>query len=82
MTFTSRFTKMTLGEECKYGELLNDLQPGFQNLQLTADFDVQKLGSPTYDLGEMLATPRTIDSEGFTKEAGWTSCMPSAEHDQ
>lgn len=43
----------TLGEECKYGELLNDLQPGFQNLQLTADLDVQKLGSPAYDLGEM-----------------------------
>lgn len=75
--------EMTLGEECKYGELLDDLQPGFQYLQLTADFDVQKLGSPTYDLGEMLAIPRTIDSEGFTKEAGWAaSCMPSAEHDQ
>lgn len=74
--------EMTLGEECKYGELLNDLQPGFQYLQLRADFDVQKLGSPTYDLSEMLATPRTIDSESFTKEAGWASCMPSTEHDQ
>lgn len=39
--------EMTLGEECKYGEQLDDLQPGFQFLQLTADFDVQKLGSPT-----------------------------------
>lgn len=75
--------EMTLGEECRYGELLSDLQPGFQYLQLTADFDVQRLGSPTYDLGEMLATPRTIDSEGFTKEAEWAaSCVPSTEHDQ
>lgn len=68
--FYLTINEMTLGKECKYGALLDDLQPGFQYLQLTADFDVQKLGSPTYDLGEMLATPRTIDSEGFTKEAG------------
>lgn len=74
---------MTFGEECKYGSLLDDLQQGFQYLQLEAEFDVQKLGSPTYDLGEMLDIPRTVDSEGFTKDANWaSSCMPSTVQDQ
>lgn len=36
--------EMNLGEECKYGKLLEDTQPGFQYSQLTADFEVQKLG--------------------------------------
>lgn len=75
--------EITLGEACRYGEITDGIDPGFQYLQLTADFDVRELGSPTFDLGEMLSFPKSIDSAGFKKEADWASgCEQSPDHEE
>lgn len=67
-------SEITVGEDCRFGTYVPDyrsdqLGEDLQYLQVFAEVDVQKLDNPQSGGVVYLESPKTVDSEGFAKEA-------------
>ncbi len=77
-------TDITLGEECRFGAYIpeyrnDDLGSDKQYLQIFAEVDVQKLNNPQSSGVVYLNGPKTVDTDGFTKEADMSADCQAGE---
>lgn len=78
-------SEISIGEECKFGvytpEYLSDnIGEENQYLQILAEVDVQKLDNPQSMGYVYLDSPKTVDSDGFTKTADYALDCQSGDN--